>query len=103
MGIYTLFVLKAYCTTHWVVTEDDKIQAQVTLRSIMKRKGRIKSRPCVPGLCAVPGVGRWAVKCFGHASTMCTGGLLQTPYILVSLLFRVGTDDAARMTAHPEL
>lgn len=27
--IYTLMVLKAYCTTHWVVTEDGKIQAQV--------------------------------------------------------------------------
>ncbi|KAK8402915.1 hypothetical protein O3P69_000887 [Scylla paramamosain] len=29
LGIYTFFVLKAYCTTHWVVTEDDKIQAQL--------------------------------------------------------------------------
>ncbi|XP_068207813.1 tetratricopeptide repeat protein 17 [Palaemon carinicauda] len=26
---YTLLILKAYCTTHWVVTEDGKIQAQM--------------------------------------------------------------------------
>ncbi|XP_045581208.2 tetratricopeptide repeat protein 17 isoform X1 [Procambarus clarkii] len=29
LGIYTLLILKAYCTTHWVVTEDGKIQAQM--------------------------------------------------------------------------
>ncbi|XP_076045248.1 tetratricopeptide repeat protein 17 isoform X2 [Oratosquilla oratoria] len=27
--IYTLLVLKAYCTTHWLLTEDGKIQAQM--------------------------------------------------------------------------
>lgn len=27
--IYTILILKVYCTTHWVVTEDGKIQAQM--------------------------------------------------------------------------
>lgn len=30
LGLYTVLVLRAYCTTHWLLTEDDKIQAQVT-------------------------------------------------------------------------
>ncbi|XP_027224243.2 tetratricopeptide repeat protein 17 [Penaeus vannamei] len=29
LAIYTLLIIKAYCTTHWVVTEDGKIQAQM--------------------------------------------------------------------------